>query len=414
MKQTKKFFAVILALVLSVSLLPTTGVNAASKKVKLNKTKATIYVGKTVALKLKNNKKKVKWSTSNKKVATVTKKGKVKGKKAGKATITAKVGKKKYKCKITVKKKATPKPTTKPTEQPTTKPTNPTEQPTTKPVEIEDDWIIEDVEKGVSVVGYKGQNTDIVIPSEIQGKKVVSIGEDAFYGSENLKSVVIPEGVTDIKCGAFFRCRNLITVTFPDTLKVIEVSAFAYCTSLTKITIPTNVEEIQNSEDEGSAFTGCYILKNNFVNKSKIDAEQEHYWGITLFDEEINGLCISNNTILRARNLNIKEVIFPDGITGIGSRAFWMCSSLTSITIPDSVTSIESGAFLGCSSLTSVRIPDSVTDIGGFTSTTTLQPGLHIADTIFSGCGNNLTIIGKSDSVIEIWAKACDYNFVAE
>lgn len=139
MRAAKKLLAMIFVIVLSISMIPTTNVNAA-KKVKLNKTKATIYVGKTVTLKLKNNKKKIKWTTSNKKIATVSKKGKVKGKKAGKVTITAKVGKKKYKCKITVKKKSTPKPTAKPTEQPTTKTTEkpttkPTEQPTTKPSE---------------------------------------------------------------------------------------------------------------------------------------------------------------------------------------------------------------------------------------------------------------------------------------
>ena len=105
MKQTKKVISIVLALVLvlSLSLLPETSISAAPKKVKLNKTKVTINVGKTVTLKLKNNKKTVKWSTSNKKVAIVTKKGKVTGKKAGKATITAKVGKKKYKCKVIVK-----------------------------------------------------------------------------------------------------------------------------------------------------------------------------------------------------------------------------------------------------------------------------------------------------------------------
>ena len=102
MKTTKKLLALIFAVVLSFSMIPTTNTNAANK-VKLSKTKATIYVGKTVTLKLKNNKKKVKWTTSNKKIATVSKKGKVKGKKAGKVTITAKVRKKKYKCKITVK-----------------------------------------------------------------------------------------------------------------------------------------------------------------------------------------------------------------------------------------------------------------------------------------------------------------------
>ena len=108
MKQIKKVLAIVIALVLSISMMQTTNVSAATNA-KLNKKKATIYVGKTVTLKLKNNKKKVKWSSSNKRVATVSSKGKVKGKKAGKATITAKVGKKKYKCKITVKKKVVKK-----------------------------------------------------------------------------------------------------------------------------------------------------------------------------------------------------------------------------------------------------------------------------------------------------------------
>ena len=57
---------------------------------------------KSQTLKLKNNKKKVTWSSNKNKVAAVTKKGKVTAKKKGTATITAKVGKKKYKCKVTV------------------------------------------------------------------------------------------------------------------------------------------------------------------------------------------------------------------------------------------------------------------------------------------------------------------------
>lgn len=77
----------------------------AAGKVRINKKKVTIYTGKTVKLKIKGTTKRAKWISSNKKVATVNKKGQVKGKKAGKATITAKVGKKKYKCKVIVKKK---------------------------------------------------------------------------------------------------------------------------------------------------------------------------------------------------------------------------------------------------------------------------------------------------------------------
>ena len=103
MGKFKKLCAIVMVLIMAFSVTPESVF--AAKKVKLNKTKATVYVGKSVQLKVNNNKKKVKWFTSNKKVAIVSKKGKVKGKKVGKATITAKIGKKKYKCKITVKKK---------------------------------------------------------------------------------------------------------------------------------------------------------------------------------------------------------------------------------------------------------------------------------------------------------------------
>ena len=51
-------------------------------------------------------------------------------------------------------------------------------------------------------------------------------------------------------------------------------------------------------------------------------------------------------------------------VTGIGYRAFYDCSDMTSITIPNSVTYIGSEAFYGCSGLTSVTIPNSVTSIG--------------------------------------------------
>ena len=96
-------FALILIMV--ISLFQPAGslasIQAASPK--LSKTKITLNAGKTKQLKVKNAKGKVKWSTSSKKIATVSKKGVVKGKKEGKATITAKVSGKKLKCVVTVK-----------------------------------------------------------------------------------------------------------------------------------------------------------------------------------------------------------------------------------------------------------------------------------------------------------------------
>ena len=103
-KVLKKVIAIVSASTLLVSTMPMEQVQAA-KKVKLNKTKVTITVGKSVKLKLKNARKKVTWKSSNKKVAVVNKKGKVTGKKAGSVKITAKSTGKRYTCKVVVKKK---------------------------------------------------------------------------------------------------------------------------------------------------------------------------------------------------------------------------------------------------------------------------------------------------------------------
>jgi uncharacterized protein YjdB len=92
----------------SVTAAGSTGANtSALSKPKLNKTKASLCVGQTTKLKVTNYAaSKVTWTSSNKKIATVTSSGKVKGVKAGTCTITAKVDKKSVKCKVTIKKRS--------------------------------------------------------------------------------------------------------------------------------------------------------------------------------------------------------------------------------------------------------------------------------------------------------------------
>lgn len=106
MKQymNKKVMALLMAAVLAGSTLYS-GVADAASAIKLNKKTAKIAVGKSVTLKVRGTKKKVKWKSSKKSVATVNAKGKVTGKKAGKAVVTAKVKGKTLKCKVTVTKK---------------------------------------------------------------------------------------------------------------------------------------------------------------------------------------------------------------------------------------------------------------------------------------------------------------------
>lgn len=106
MKRVKKKLAVLLIFAMAFSVTPQSAF-AAKKKVKLNKNKVTVKVGQKITVKLKNNKKKVKWSiSSGKKNVALSKKKKtsvmIRGRKAGKAKVQAKVGKKKYVCQVTV------------------------------------------------------------------------------------------------------------------------------------------------------------------------------------------------------------------------------------------------------------------------------------------------------------------------
>ena len=107
MNKMKRILTIVLTLALIVTMMPMnlTNVNARTTT-RLSSKKIVLQVGKTKKLKVKNKPAGVKvvWKSSKKKVATVSKKGKVKAKKPGKTTITAKVGKKKYKCKVVVKR----------------------------------------------------------------------------------------------------------------------------------------------------------------------------------------------------------------------------------------------------------------------------------------------------------------------
>ena len=173
-------------------------------------------------------------------------------------------------------------------------------------------FMYEEKESEITITGYVGDKTEVVIPGEINGKKVTTIGDRAFNDCTSLTSVTIPEGVTSIGDDAFELCVNLTSISLPKSLTSIGSWGFS-ATGLTSITIPENVRSI-----------GC----DAFFSCSKL-----------------------------------KKVVLPEGITRISSRTFAMCSNLTDITIPDSVTSIDEGAFCGCNKLDSIVIPDSVIEI---------------------------------------------------
>ncbi|MCI8496020.1 MAG: hypothetical protein HFI74_10135 [Lachnospiraceae bacterium] len=99
MKTGKRVCAIFLAVVMMVLMLPIQGKAAA-----LDQTKAVVYVGSKITLKLKGSSGKISWNSSDKSVAVVDNKGRVTARKPGKSVITAKYKKKSYQCRVTVKK----------------------------------------------------------------------------------------------------------------------------------------------------------------------------------------------------------------------------------------------------------------------------------------------------------------------
>ena len=202
-------------------------------------------------------------------------------------------------------------------------------------------------------------DTDIVIPSEYNGKPVTAIGNSAFYNCINIRNISIPDSITSIGAQAFWRCYGLTSIIIPIGVKSIGDSVFYGCKSLTSITIPDSITSIGNS-----AFYGCS--------------------GLT-------------------------EIVIPAGVTSIGDWTFQHCHKLKSISIPDSVRSIGSSAFYGCSSLTSISIPVSVTRVGDYAfsecknlMSVTISGGVtRIDDYAFSGC-SGLTSITIPTSVTSI------------
>lgn len=121
MKNLMKIVLCILVVCIVSSVMP--GNSADAKSIRLSSKSITLYVGQTKTIKLKGTRKKPKWRSSKKSVATVTSKGKIKAKKKGSTVIIAKLGKKSYKCKVTVKVR----PST--SKKPASKPSNTTSKP---------------------------------------------------------------------------------------------------------------------------------------------------------------------------------------------------------------------------------------------------------------------------------------------
>jgi len=176
--------------------------------------------------------------------------------------------------------------------------------------------------------------TTIALPNSI-----TKIEEKAFHECTGLKSITIPDSVTSIGSAAFNYCTSLTSVRIPNSVTSIGKSAFHACSSLTSVTIGNGVTSIGDG-----AFSVCTSLTSVYIT------DIAAWCNISFGDDYANPLYYADNLYLNGTL--VTELIIPDGVTSIGSYAFIDCDSLTSVIIPDSVTSIGYCAFANCFSIT--------------------------------------------------------------
>ena len=203
----------------------------------------------------------------------------------------------------------------------------------------------------------------LVIPDS-----VTSIGDYAFDGCCSLRCVVISDGVTRIGNYAFWGCKSLKSLVIPDSVTHIGNGAFNACSSLKSLVIPASVGNIIGNPFSGwngelKCLSPYFIYDNKVLfdkDKSKIIAFRDRNTTSYVIPDSVS--CIEFGAFWNCHSL--KRLVLPDSVSSIGDWAFWNCRSLTDIVIPDSVNSIGDRVFSGCCSLKSLVLPDSVSSIG--------------------------------------------------
>ena len=139
-----------------------------------------------------------------------------------------------------------------------------------------------EVEGGISITGYNIEGgTDVVIPSQIDGKTVVAIGNNAFNDGDTglglgITSVIIPNTITSIGRNAF-EGNKLTNVTIPSSVTLIAIYAFAN-NKLTNVEIPSSITRIGDYAFADNKITlvkfpstpitfGCDVFKDNPITE---------------------------------------------------------------------------------------------------------------------------------------------------
>ena len=224
----------------------------------------------------------------------------------------------------------------------------------------------------VTITGCSKTDSEITVPSEIDGKAVTVIGKEAFFHCGYTK-ITLPEGIVTIEACAFEHSTKLESVNIPSTVTTIENAAFDGISKLTVINVPGGVTSIGDwAFHRCSKLTAINVDPSN-TNYKSIDGVLFNSDGTDLLSypcgrAEDGAYNIPDGTetihTYAFHCAKISSLIFPSTLTAIGDAAVSFASKLESVTIPGNVKTIESDAFTSCQSLTSITVENGVETIG--------------------------------------------------
>lgn len=244
---------------------------------------------------------------------------------------------------------------------------------------------LENADGTIKITKYTGNEQNVSVPSTINGKKVTVIGAAAFSSKTSIKTVTIPNTVTDLETGAFMYCKNLTNITLGNSVKSLGDCVFESC-GLEEIKIPASVTSINVR-----AFWDCSAL-----SKIEVDNANTTFCSIDgiLFSKDKTKIC----NYPKAKTNTTYSI--PNTVKVLGSYSFEGNKYLQNVTIPNSVTTLDYGVFYKATALTSIVLPSSITkmDFSCFEMATGLKNVVintqtsSIPFSCFKGCTNLVNV----------------------